>query len=156
MKKFIGGICIFLLVLLVSGCGEEQKELTRKCTFTSNNLAQGYVLDTVYTIYYQGNVVNKVVSLETVTSSDSSILDYFETTLKNTYNQYDQAYGGYVNNISVNDGKLVSETTIDYNEMNLEKYVQDNSVMSNYVNDDNKITVDGIVAIYKATGAVCE
>ena len=40
--------------------------------------------------------------------------------------------------------------------MNLTKYVQDNSVMQNFVNDDNQLLVDGLITIYQQTGAICE
>lgn len=156
MKKFIGGLCVGLVVLMVSGCGEEAKEFTRKCTLTQNDLTQGYSLESVYTIYGKGDVANKVISVETVTSDSTDILDYFETTLKDTYSQYNLAYGGYTNNVTNNNGKVISETTIDYNTMNLTKYVQDNSVMKNFVNDDNKLLVDGLISIYQQSGAICE
>ena len=156
MKKSIWGLCVCLLVLMVTGCGEEAKEFTKKCTATQNNVASGYNLESVYTIYGKGSVVNKVTSVETIVSSDASVLSYFETTLKDTYDQYNKVYGGYTNTVTNNDGKVVSETTIDYNVMNLSKYVEDNSVMKNFVNEDNKLLVDGLVSIYEQTGAICE
>lgn len=156
MKKVIGILGVFLVVLMVSGCGENQKEFTRKCTMTQNDITQGYSLESVYTIYGKGDVVNKVTSRETITSDNKDVLNYFETNLKDTYNQYNQTYGGYTNSVVNKDGKVVSETTIDYNVMNLTKYVQDNSVMKNFVNDDNQLLVDGLVTIYQQAGAICE
>lgn len=156
MKKVISILSVFLVVLMVSGCGEEQKEFTRTCTMTQNDVTQGYKLESIYTIYGKGDVVNKVTSVETVTSDSNDILNYFETNLKSTYDQYNQTYGGYTNNVVNKDGKVVSETTIDYTTMNLTKYVQDNSVMKNFVNDDNQLLVEGLITIYQQTGAICE
>lgn len=153
--KYIKIISLVFIVVLLSGCGE-QKEFTKTCTLTSNNPVDGYKLDTEYKIYGKGKIAEKVVTIETVTSDNDEILDYFEKTLKSTYETTNKEYGGYTNKVTNKDGKLVSETTIDYTKMDLEKYVKDNSVMKNYVNSKNELLADGVQKIYEALGATCK
>lgn len=155
MKKVLyAGLCS-ALILLVSGCGND-KEVMKTCTLTSNNVAQNYKMENEYKIYGKGKVVTKVVTTETITSSNQEILDYLEETVKETYDVNNATYGGYTNKMTNENGKLVSETTVDYSKMDVEKFVKDNSVMKNYVNSKNELLMDGIVAVYEAMGATCE
>lgn len=155
MKKVLYvGLCS-TLILLTSGCGSE-KEVMKTCALTSNNVAQNYKMENEYKIYGKGKVVTKVVTTETITSSNQEILDYLEETVKETYDTNNAAYGGYTNKMTNKDGKLVSETTVDYNKMDVEKFVEDNSVMKSFVNSKNELLIDGIVELYEAMGAACK
>lgn len=154
MKK--GIILSMLSIFLLSGCGNNKEVLVTKCVSSQNNLQAGYTLKSEYTIYSQKGTVNKVESVETITSTSESILDYFENFLTTNYEQANKTYGGYTNKIVKNDDGLVSKTTIDYKSMDMEKYVEDNSVMKNYVNNKNELTLEGIKAAYKSLGATCE
>lgn len=155
MKKVLYvGLCSALM-LLASGCGSE-KEIMKTCTLNSNNVAQNYEMKNEYKIYGKGKVVTKAVTTETIISSNQEILDYFEETVKETYDTNNAAYGGYTNKITNKDGKLVSETTIDYSKMDIEKFINDNSVMKSFVNSKNELLIDGIVELYEAMGATCK
>lgn len=154
MKKFLQGVAIFSVVLLMSGCGSA-KEVVKTCTLTTNNTAQDYKLEAEYKVYGKGKIVEKVVTTETVTSSTESILTYFEEYLNNSYKTLNDTYGGYTGKITNKDGKVVSETTIDYSKLDLDKFIKDNSAMKNYVNSDNKILVDGVIELYESLGATC-
>ena len=155
MKKSI--ILISMLsIFLLSGCGNNKEVLVTKCTSTQNNSQVGYTLKSEYTVYSQKGIVNKVESVETITSTSESVLNYFENYLTSTYEQANNSYGGYSNKITKNDDGIVSKTTIDYKTMDMNKYVADNSVMKNYVNDKNELTLDGIKSAYSSLGATCE
>lgn len=156
MKKIIKLASITALALILTGCGNEEKEQVTKCKLTSNVPASNYSLSSNYTIYSENNVVNKVITEEVVSSENEDVLEYFKEYLENTYKAQNDAYGGVINEVKVEDGKIISSTTIDYNKMNLKKYVEDNSILNNYVNDDNKLTTAGVVGIYQSLGAVCE
>lgn len=153
--KYIKILSLVFIVVLLAGCGDN-KEFTKTCTATMNDTVNGYKLDTEYKIYGKGKIATKVVTVETVTSKDQDKLDYFEKTLKETYDSINEIYGGYTNNITNKDGKVVSETTIDYTKMDVEKYVKDNSVMKSYVNSKNEMLASGIQQVYEALGATCK
>lgn len=154
MKKALKTITLALVIVLVSGCGK--KEVVKTCTLTQNNTAYGYKLESKYVIYGEGDIAKKVESTETVTTDNTSIQDQFETQLNSTYKSLNDTYGGYTYKVTKGDGKVVSTVTIDYEKLDIEKYVKDNSAMKNYVNKDNKLLVEGIESIYKALGATCE
>lgn len=154
MKK--GILLSMLSIFLLSGCGNNKEVLVTKCVSTQNNLQAGYTLKSEYTIYSQKGTVNKVELVETITSSSESILDYFENYLTASYEQANKAYGGYNNKIVTNDDGLVSKTTIDYKAMNIEKYIEDISVMKSYVTNKNELTLEGVKISYNSLGATCE
>ncbi len=153
-KSLLMGLCV-MAILCATGCGNE-KEVMKTCTLTSNNVAQGYKMENEYKIYGKGKIANKVVTTETITSSSQEILDYLESYAKETYEANNKAYGGYTVKFTNENGKLVSETTIDYTKMDIEKFISDNSVMKNYVNSKNEPLMDGLIKIYEATGATCK
>lgn len=155
MKKNIKIISV-LSILLLSGCGTNKEVLVTKCTSSQNNLQANYTLKSEYTIYSQKGVVNKVESIETINSSSEAILDYFDTYLTSTYEQANKVYGGYNNKVTKNDDEVISKTTIDYKSMDMNKYVEDNSAMKNYVNSKNELTLEGIKTAYQSIGATCE
>lgn len=153
MKKVL--LSLGFLLVLFTGCGTA-KEKTVDCTLKSTNSVQGYTLNSTYTIYYKGNSVNSVKTKEVVESEDESILDYFEETLRTSYESAQETYGGYKNTVERDDTKVTSTTEIDYNEMDMKKYIDDNTAVKSYVNKDNKFTLSGIKSVYESMGAVCE
>lgn len=155
MKKVFFAFCF--VILLCTGCNAtNNEEKIMNCDLKSTNSVQGYTLTSKYTIYYTGDSVNSVETKEEVKSDEESILDYFEKTLTNTYETANENYGGYDNNITRSDNSITSTTKIDYNKMDMKKYIDDNTAVKSYVNSDNKFTVDGIKSIYETMGAICK
>ena len=156
MKKGLKFLLVLPLVFCVAGCRTSKKEIVSHCTLTSTDSSNGYQLSSSYDVYSKNNEVSKVVTEEVVTSDNDSVLTYFEEYLKKTYDTQNSTYGGTTNEVTKADGKVTSKTTIDYTKMDLEKYVKDNSALSNYMNKDNKLTKDGILSIYQSMGATCK
>ena len=162
MKKVLKSLLALSLIVLLVGCGEkketkeEVKDKTYKCTLSSNDIVNGFKVESVYEIYATGDVVKKVKTEEKVTSEDEDILDTFENTLNTTYKAANENYGGYDYNVTRSENEVLSITTIDYTKMNLKQYVKDNSVLSQYVNDNNELTAEGIKSLYTSMGATCD
>ena len=155
MKKYVKIIILVITVILIAGCGNS-KQVIKTCKLSKNDITNGYKLESEYKIYSKSNIVKKVETIEIITSEDDEIIDFFKAYLDENYKTLDKTYGGYTNNITSEKGKIITKTTIDYNEMNLKKYVEDNTAMEKYVNSDNKISLDGIINIYEDMGAICE
>lgn len=153
-KKFLIGLVMVLSFCLV-GCASE-KETVVKCKLTNNSGISGYKVNSTYTIYSKGNVVDKVVTKEVATSDSKEVLDVLEETLKSTYETTNKTYGGYTFDVKRDDTSITSNVTIDYNKMDLDKYVKDNSALKAYVNKNNKLTTEGVKKIYTSMGATCE
>ena len=161
MKK---GLFLLSLLFLLTGCGEETKEdviqevpkqATVHCELSSRDVINGYETTAEYTIYYTGDYVDKVDTVETIISDSTEILDTMEAYINTTYDSMNDAYGGYTYEVKKEDGKVISNVEIDYTEMDLDQYVTDQPLMANYVKD-GKFLLDGIVEIYEDTGATCE
>ena len=153
MKKVIKLLFIFMCVVFISGCAGTK---VTKCTLKSDQSASGYTLDSTYDIYSKDDVVTKVVTKEVVNSENTTIIAYFEKTLKDQYENANKKYGGYTVDVKKEDKKVISSVTIDYNKVDLASYVKDNTAMKSYVNKDNKLTLKGAKSLYESLGASCE
>ena len=150
MKKFIFILPVFLICL--TGCGAETGSI--ECTLSTNDVINGYQLNSTYKINYKGDFAESVETTEIVTSDSTDTLNYFENYLNTTYQTFDDTYGGYNYKVTKEDGKVTSDVTIDYNEMYIEQYVEDQPSLKIYV-EDNKILKDGLISIYEDMGATC-
>lgn len=157
MRKGLKILFISMIIILLVGCNNKDtnKEITKKCTLSQNQSSNGYTLDSKYEIHSKNGYVTKVITKETVESESEEVREYFKSTLEDSYKSTNEKYGGYTYSITENDNKVISNVTINYSKMDIEKFIEDNSQMSSYVKN-NKLTLDGIVAIYEALGAICK
>lgn len=156
MKKSLKVLVLVIALVVITGCGNnKEKEVVKSCKLNTNDVINGYKLEAEYNIYGKDKVVDKVITVETVISDNDSVLDLFEKTLDKTYSALNEAYGGYTNKLTRKDGKLISETTVDYSFVDLKQYVEYNPILKDFVTSDNKLLISGIEEIYEAMGAVC-
>ena len=146
MKKIIGSLFL-ILVFSITGCGN--KEATIECNLNSKDPSNNYELKTDYIIHAKGDIVEYVETTETIISDKESVLNYFKEYVESTYKSMNDSY-------TVDGNKLVSTTKIDYNKMNMEKFIKDNTAMKSYVNKNNQLKVEGVKKIYEQLGAVCK
>lgn len=156
MKKALKILSVLLVVVILCGCEGTTKEKIVKCSTSKNDVVNGYELKSSYVIYTKGDVVNKVKTTEIVTSNTDSILGYFETSLNSAYEKYSNQYGGYSYKVTKEENKVIADVTIDYTKMDLDKFAKDNPSIKSAMTDDNKLTLEGVKAMYKALGATCE
>lgn len=164
MKKGLKILFISLFVILISGCSNEKtnvntnkdtaKETINTCTLSSDQSSNGYTLSSNYEIHSKDGLVNSVTTKETVESDNEQVRSYFKKTLEDSYNTANESYGGYTYNVTEDGNKVISDVTIDYSKMDLEKFVNDNSQMKSYIKN-NRISLDGMKKIYEALGATC-
>lgn len=155
MRKFILiGIMIFSVAIL-SGCGT-QKMKTVTCTLDRNDIENGYQMTATYEIYTDGEIVDKVKTVEKVFSDNDEVLSSFENYLNNVYEPMNDRYGGYDVDIKKDSDSLTSTVVIDYKKVDIEKLLTDQPSMSSMVNDENQILLASIKTSYSMNGAVCE
>ncbi len=168
MKKLAS---IAVILLLLTGCnsknnvnngGNEQGntnndvvEQKLTCTLHTNDVVNGYTLDATYVATYKNDLVYNVESTEVIKSDSSEIIDYFNNFVTETYTTMNKNYGGYTYSVNKTSEGLTSEATIDYEHVDIKKLVEDQPTMKSYVKD-NKITVEGIKAMYTQMGATCD
>ena len=149
MKKIINIALVLCLCVLLTGCGK-----TVKCTSTSKQ--KKYTMDTEQVIKTKGDIVTSITTKQVIESKDKKVLENFKKQLEEQYKSNNTVYGGYDYKVKINGKKLVANVTIDYKKFDLDKFVKDNAAMKEYVNKDNKLTVDGAKKMYKASGATCK
>lgn len=160
MKK---GLLILLASVLLTGCESNEivndnnvePELSTLTCGMDNATYVGYTLDSEYKVNYSGDYVDNVVTTETVTSDSDDILDYMEEYLKQIYQVINDTYGGCTYDILRSSNQVSATVTIDYNVMDLDKFVEDQPSISSYI-EDGKFLVSGIVEMYESFGATCE
>lgn len=146
---------MFSICLLV-GCGNKSKEEVINCNLKMTETGDNYTIEAKYTIYGKDDIVTKVSTTEIVESEDTEILDYFEEYLNSTYSELNDTYSGYDFKVTKEEGKVTSDVNIDYSAVDMEKYIENNTAMKSYVNDDNKLTIENAKLIYESLGATCE
>ena len=152
-------------MIVLSGCGTKKEESKNKdesnkkivsCTLYKKDVSNGYELSSTYKIFAEESIVNGVETTEIISSDNIDTLSYFETTLKNTYDKMNIAYGGYDVSITNQDGKVTSIIKIDYTVLNVEQLLIDNPSMKVAANNNNQLTLDGIISMYEIAGATCK
>lgn len=151
MKKLLW---IIPILLLVAGCGKAEKKGSITCTYSTNDVINGYKLEARYTLNYSGDYATSVDTEEIVTSENEDILKTFEDTLNQTYSATDNAYGGYDFKVTNENNKVVSKVTIDYTKMDIASLAKDQPSLASYIKND-RLTVEGVKSIYTTMGATC-
>lgn len=162
MKKKLSILLLLCLCVgIVSGCSEKKKEEEKKgesktieCTLTQTTTE--YKLNSTYKIFATGEVVDKVETVETIESEDAATLKTLESSVKTQYENSNKRYGGTDYKITNSGTKVESKVTIDYSKYDMEKMVNENSLMKSFVNEDNRLTVTGAKSLYTGMGATCK
>ena len=152
MKRNITLSIIIVLCLFLTGC--KGKQVITTCTSSSKQI--NYTIKTKYIINSRKNMVESVNINQTIISKDKKILSDFKNQLDGQFSINKSLYGGYTYNIKVKNKKLVSKTIINYEKLNMKKFIKDNGAMKDYINKNNKFTLEGAKKLYESTGAKCE
>ena len=155
MKKTLKLIVLFLVVMCVFGCKKESTLLS-VCTFEAKDTDDKYAFNYRYEIYEKGGYVDKIISTQTISSDDENTLKYYKESFAEVYKEYSEEYGGYSYKITEETGKIVIKATIDYNEIDIEKYVESNPSLKEFIVKKNKIDARGRVSSFEAVGAICD
>lgn len=153
MKKLKNIFTVAIIsLLLLTGCSEKTDsgtEVSSKSDMTNSKgtlvctrtaTAQGDATANLsYEVSYNDGLVSVVRSTEEIISTDQSILDIYENAYKSIFKRYkDLKY--YDNTVTRDETSVVSETTIQYNRIDLEK-------LKELENTDESIIKNGKVAL---------
>ena len=152
MKKLL---LIIIIVLIATGCFGNNKYDIDICSQISDQSASGYNVSTNYEIYSENGIVDKVVISDVVNSKDKNLLNFFKLQYENQYRNLNDKYGGYTYKVKIKNNKVISDVTINYKKFNMKSFVKDNKAMEVYINDDKRITLEGIKKMYSNIGASC-
>ena len=152
-KKFLLVIVLFLSFLVI-GCKEEK--VITKCSSVNDQPLIGYKITSNYTIYSLNDIVSKVKMKQVITSTDNGILENFKNNYENQYKLSNSLYGGYDYDIKSSNNKLTVTLIINYDKTDLDKFIMNNEAMEQFLNKDNKLTLNGALKMYESSGMKCE
>ncbi|MBR6948859.1 MAG: DUF1307 domain-containing protein [Bacilli bacterium] len=167
MKKIIKSIILVISVLLLTACGTEDMEkgitvssktdtsnkngtlLCSRSAEAQNNAKASFI----YEIDYKNGYITKLHSKEEITSSSDEVLDTYEEAYRNIFKAYeDLKY--YDNNITRSKSSVVSDTTIDYSKVDIEKLkeieAQEDSIIKN-----GKVSLKDWLTFAETFGTTC-
>lgn len=150
MKKVI--VLGITLLILVTGCGSSKEE---KMVCTRTSTMNGIDMNLHYEVYYQGNNVNKVKTIEKITSDSEEDLKTLEKQTKAVYSNFDNIEH-YKYKVVIKENTLIGTTDINYEKIDINQLLEVDSSIKNLLNDNNKIDLDKITQVYEQTGATCE
>ena len=165
-KKIIIIVCAILLVvavllgvylfwgddIAVAINGEELYE----CVMVSDGESAKF--DYKYTIYSdkKNKTVNKIEIKQEIESSQEGVIPYYSSVREETYKKANETYGGFDYNVETTDNKLSFELTINYKEVDMEKFLKDYKDYKEFVDKQNRIKTDGLLSYYEKEGYDCK
>lgn len=156
MKK--GMILLLCLSIgIITGCSTKEKkeeEKTVTCTLSQN--FSSYEITSKYTIYTKGEVVDRVEIIEVATSENEEIRNSLESAFQSQYTALNSKYNGYTSAVTKNASSVENHATIDYSKVDIDKFIEDNVLLKEYVTSDNHFSLDGMIAFYEENNATCE
>lgn len=152
MKKRALIIISFFLVctMFLTGCGTEE---TKKMVCTRVIDQNGIKMDLRYEATYTGDVVSLLESTEKVISSDTTILENYQTILTQTYAQYDDIKYFDVD-ITIDGDTLTSHVLINAEKIDADEFIKIDSANANYYSD-GKMLITNVEKAYTSLGATC-
>ena len=149
MKKIL--VVLAVLFVLVCGCTEKSGKMV--CTHHVT-VTEDLEIDTNYSVWYEDSYASKIETIEKVVTEDQEQLQEYQTTLESLYTPYNKIEH-YSNEITLEDGMLISTTKIDYQKIDTDQLIEMDSANSKIINN-GKIKVDDIKSIYENAGCVCK
>ena len=158
MKKKI--FILLISLFAITGCNNKEEDKSKsldsfKCFYEVSNTNVGYTSSSEYTVYYEGEYVDNVDIVETITADSSDVLDSIKQSIKDMYDPLKEKYKGYSYKITRDNKKMISKVNIDYNKMDITAYLRDNPGQEEYFLGD-KLTIDGILEIYNSMQIGCD
>ena len=159
MKKTISriGFLTFILafVFLCMGClagTETSASGVKHCSRQAE--VEGATMLMSYDIYYEGDYVTIIKSLEGITSDDQSLLDTYEEAWKKIYSQY-EGIDYYDNQVIRDDNSVICDTEINYVKTDISKIIEIEGEEDN-IFENGKVKLSTWLNFAKKLGVTCE
>lgn len=155
MKKISKLFFVLALAFLCSGClkGTEAsangvKHCSRKAT------VEGAEMLMSYDVYYEGEYVTIIKSLEGITSDNKELLDTYEKAWKDVYAQY-KGIDYYENSVVRSENSVICDTKINYVKADVSKIIEIEGEEDN-IFEDGKVKLKTWLDFAEKLGVVCE
>ena len=140
------------MIFLIIGCQSEETSKTMVCSRTINQDAIS--MDLKYTVTYKGKYVEKVESIEKITTDDTTVLDTYKQAVETTYQPYSKI-DNYSYDVKVGGNTLISTVTADYTKIDYKKMLEVDTANQQIFTDDGKVKLETIESFYTKLGTNC-
>lgn len=164
-------VIISLLVLMTAGCNSnttnsnEIKETDKNIIKETKNMSvltcsreatagTGIDVSLNYKIYYTGEYIQILHSVEKVTSENTKDLDEYESAYKKIYENYKELKY-YDNTVTRNKNSVISDTTINYGKIDTDQLLEIEGEEDNVISD-GKVKVSDWVTFAEKFGTKCD
>lgn len=168
-------ICLILIVaILLVGCSNNKTSTSNssndfindviKTEDTSNmqklnctreaSAGAGVDVDLNYEVYYQGEYIKILHSMEQVTTENQETLDEYETAYKNIAKNY-EGLKYYDQTVTRTNNKVNNDTVINYGKIDTNKLLEIEGEEDNIIKD-GKVKLDDWLSFAKKFGTKCE
>lgn len=152
MKKIKYLLLVLVMTFLITGCQSEETSKTMVCSRTINQDAIS--MDLKYTVTYKGKYVEKVESIEKITTDDTTVLDAYKQAVETTYQPYSKI-DNYSYDVKVDGNTLISTVMADYTKIDYKKMLEVDTANQQIFTDDGKVKLETIESFYTKLGTNC-
>ena len=108
-----------------------------------------------YEVYYEGEYLTILHSVEQIISDDSSILDIYEEAYNNINKQY-KGLEYYDTEVVRDNNSVTRDTTINYAKIDIEALLDIEGSEDNVIDSDGKVKLQTWLDFTKPFGVKCE
>lgn len=146
-----------ILAFLIVGCtnGEEKDYKLIQCSRKAQTASDNVDIKLSYKIYYKDDYVKKVIAIDEVESSDSSVIKQYIDSYEKVYSSYD-GLKHFSNKITSTNNSMKSVTEIDYAHIDTDRLLEIEGKDDNVIDKDGKVPLKDFIAFYEKYGAECD
>lgn len=149
-KRVLLSILIFIGLIALTGCGSKK---TITCS-SSSELSENVTITRKSTITYKDDKVLNVETKEVFKSKSTDYLDAYKTAMESSYKSYDDL-DNYEYKIKLDDDELITITNINYEKMDLTKFIKADGNNSSIIKD-GRVSKDKLIKVYEENQMICK
>ncbi len=163
MRSKIKLVLVISCILLLSGCNNNEIEKNYNtsgmkhisCKRDATESDKNTKVSINYDLYYKGDYLKVLKSVEEVVSSNEDLLNSYEKAYKKVFSAYDNLEY-YYNDVSRDEDSVRSVTYINYGKIDMDKLMDIEGSDNNVTVTNGKIKLSDWKEFAKKYGTVCE
>ena len=165
MKKVM--VLLLVMIIMITGCSKKEKEVVYSNGEKVNTAKMGHIkcsreasggtgvnVNLSYDLYYLGDVLTILHSVEQVSTTNEDTLDQYEEAYKKIYSHY-EGLEYYDANVERGDTTVTSDVVINYDKIDINQILQIEGEEDNII-EDGEAKVSKWMTLAKKFGTKCE
>lgn len=138
-----------MMALIFTGCNGEKKMTCRRTMVSGND-----VVTATYNVWYQGEIVSKIKSIESLTSSNESTLEDYREKMSTLYSPY-SGIDYYNYNINQKGNQVSVTLDVNYEKVDVEKLISIDPNNESFFHE-GKVYLSTLLDLYENVGVICD